>query len=221
MAREPQSSGAPAGEFEHFVARHARELGRLAYLLLGDHDAADDLTGDAFLVAWRQWDTVRSADRPLAYMRRVMVNLATSRIRRLIRERHGMVMFHPDATQLTDGPDGAAVLDVRAALMRLPAGRRACLVLRYAFDVAEQDVAEMLGISVGTVKSQTSKGVEQFRRALGGPFPPAPARRAGATRTDRQTLNDRQTLTDRQNLTEQTDPIEWAVLMERAGRGRR
>jgi RNA polymerase sigma-70 factor (sigma-E family) len=164
---ESPSSERAAG-FERFVEEHGRELARLAYLLLGDRDAADDLVGDALLAAWRQWDTVRAADHPAAYMRRVVVNMSSGRIRRAMRERRRLVAFHHDATDVTHGTDAADVVDVRAALLRLPARRRACVVLRYAFDVSEQEVAALLGISVGTVKSQTSKGVEQFRRAMTG-----------------------------------------------------
>ena len=166
---------APAGaqgprareEFEAFFDRHHRELSRLAYLLSGDHWAADDLTADVFLAAWRQWDRVRSADEPLAYVRRVMVNLAATRIRRLARERRRLPLFHLGDREASTGPDGAAVVDVRAALRALPPRRRACVVLRYALDVSEAEVADMLGISVGTVKSQTSKGVAQLQRQLG------------------------------------------------------
>jgi RNA polymerase sigma factor (sigma-70 family) len=59
-----------------------------------------------------------------------------------------------------------AVLDVRTALRRLPYRRRACVVLRYAFDLPEQEVAAVLGISVGTVKSQTSRGAKQLAEIL-------------------------------------------------------
>jgi len=59
------------------------------------------------------------------------------------------------------------VVDVRSALMRLPPRRRACLVLRHCFQLTEYEVAETLGVSVGTVKSQTSKAVAQFRQELG------------------------------------------------------
>jgi RNA polymerase sigma-70 factor (sigma-E family) len=168
----PTRSPAPAtGErvaaFEVFVQRHGRDLGRLAYLLLGDRDAADDLVADAFLAAWRQWDMVRDADHPLAYMRRLVVHKAGSRIRRSVRERRRLVLFHGDAEEVAPGTDTAAVVDVRSALARLPARRRACVVLRYGFDVSEQDVARILGVSVGTVKSQTSKGVAQLRHLLG------------------------------------------------------
>lgn len=64
-------------------------------------------------------------------------------------------------------PDTAVVVDVRSALLRLPPRRRACLVLRHGFQLTEYEVAETLGVSVGTVKSQTSKAVAQFRRQLG------------------------------------------------------
>jgi RNA polymerase sigma-70 factor (sigma-E family) len=156
-------------QFEAFVEKNSRELGRLAYLMVGDRDAADDLTADALLAAWRQWDTVRASDRPLAYLRRVVINMAATRVRRLVRERRWLVMFHSDAMEVAAGTDRADVVDVREALLRLPAGRRACVVLRYAFDLSEQEVAVLLGVSVGTVKSQTSKGAEQLRRGLRAP----------------------------------------------------
>lgn len=152
--------------FERFVERHSRELGRLAYLMVGDRDAADDLTADALLVAWRQWDTVQAADHPVAYLRRVVLNLAASRVRRLVRERRRLVLFQSDAMAVADSTDSATVVDVRSALIALPAGRRACVVLRYAFDLSEQEVAGLLGVSVGTVKSQTAKGADQLRKIL-------------------------------------------------------
>lgn len=161
--------GETAEEFAAFVETHGRGLARLAYLLLGDEDTAEDLTADVFLVAWRQWDRVRRVDHPLAYLRQVTVNLAATRIQRIVRERRGLERLHGTIvhTHRSTEPDGAAVLDVRSALQRLPPGRRACLVLRFAFDLAEREVAEILGISVGTVKSQTSKAVLQFRQELG------------------------------------------------------
>lgn len=165
--RSPDAApGERAAAFAAFVQRHGRELGRLAYLLLGDRDAADDLVGDAFLAAWQQWDVVRDADHPLAYMRRLVVNQAGSRIRRSTRERRRLVLFRGDADETDRGRDTDTVVDVRSALARLPARRRACVVLRYGFDVSEQDVARILGVSVGTVKSQTSKGVAQLRPLL-------------------------------------------------------
>jgi RNA polymerase sigma-70 factor (sigma-E family) len=151
--------------FELFVLRHGKELSRLAYLLIGDPDAVDDLTSEVFLIAWRQWDRVQAADSPIQYLRRVMANTAASRIRRLRLERRKLLLFRQEAAQDVRPPDGS-VVDVRRALRMLPARRRSCVVLRLAFDLSEREVAEILGINVGTVKSQTSKGVRQFRQLL-------------------------------------------------------
>jgi RNA polymerase sigma-70 factor (sigma-E family) len=153
-------------EFRRFFERHHRELARLAYLLLGDADAADDLTADALVAAWGRWDRVRAADRPLSYVRRILVNKCTSRIRALVRERTKLAELAARQEQHTEGPDVPAMVDIRAALQRLPMRKRACVVLRFAFDLSEQETARELGISVGTVKSQTSKGMAMLQKAL-------------------------------------------------------
>lgn len=174
--------------FEAFFERHHRELSRFAYVLTGDHGSADDLAGDAFLAVWRQWQRVQDRDEPLAYVRRMVLNMAASRVRQRVRERRRDGQVATIAPLEAPVPDGAAVLDVRAALLRLPVRRRACVALRYALDLSEQDVADLLGISVGTVKSQTSKGVAQLQELLGD-GPPQRRRsegRHGARRTERR-----------------------------------
>jgi RNA polymerase sigma-70 factor (sigma-E family) len=159
--------GDPAVEFEAFFERHHRDLGRLAYLVTGDQCAADDLSADVLLDVWRQWDRVRAAESPLAYARRMTINQAASRVRRLTSERRRMRLFQVDALAPAQGQDGEATVDVRRALQALPERRRACVVLRYAMDLSEQEVAQILGISVGTVKSQTSKATAALQRLLG------------------------------------------------------
>ncbi|MFH9352222.1 SigE family RNA polymerase sigma factor [Kitasatospora sp. NPDC017646] len=154
-------------EFHDFFDRHYAELARLAHLLTGEADAADDLAADALLALWQRWDRLRAADHPLAYARGVVANMARERIRSAIRERRRVLLFWTRSPERTDGPDVAGVLDVRAALARLPFRKRACVVLRHAFDLSEKDTAAALGISVGTVKSQTSKGMAALERALG------------------------------------------------------
>ncbi|WP_225993088.1 SigE family RNA polymerase sigma factor [Actinomadura rudentiformis] len=159
---------AARAEFHRFFKQHHRELARLAYLMLGDPDAADDLAADALAAAWHRWDRVRDADQPLAYVRRMVVNLSSSRIRTLVRERDKFSLLGASADEHTYGPDVSAVVDVRAALQRLPERKRACVVLRLAFDLSEQETARVLGISVGTVKSQTSRGVAELEKLLRG-----------------------------------------------------
>lgn len=163
-----------AEEFTSFFDAHVTALERLAYLLVGDRHAAEDLTADVFLDVWRTWDRVSAADHPLAYARKVMINKANARVRRTMRERLGLERLRSLAVEVPPDSDGAAVLDVQALLMEMPPGQRACLVLRYAFDLSEAEVAAALGVSVGTVKSQSSKAVRQFRRRMAETTPATP-----------------------------------------------
>jgi RNA polymerase sigma-70 factor (sigma-E family) len=155
-----------AAAFHAFFERHYAELARLAHLLTGEADAADDLAADALVAMWRRWDRVRESGHPVAYARGVVANLARSRIRSAVRERRRVALFWSQRPERTDGPDLPAVLDLREALQRLPFRKRACVVLRHAFDLSERDTAAALGISVGTVKSQTSRGMAELERLL-------------------------------------------------------
>jgi RNA polymerase sigma-70 factor (sigma-E family) len=183
---------AAAAEFAAFVDQHAASLARLAHLLLGDADAAHDLTADVFLAAWRQWGRISRLDYPLAYVRRMLTNQAATRHRRRARERFALErLFAVGTREVGYEPDGAAVLDIRSALQAIPPRRRACIVLRHAFDLSEREVAQILGITVGAVKSQTSKGLAQLRREFGAAdtyalVEPAVPRQgcAGAVRSD-------------------------------------
>ena len=163
--------------FDVFFDAHYRDLARLAYLLSGDPDVADDLTAEAFTEAWKRWDQVTRSDIPVAYVRRIVVNLAASRIRGLARERRGRRLLGAAWSERADGPDLAATTDVRVALGRLPVRKRACVILRHYYGLSEQETAATLGISVGTVKSQTSRGIAELA-ALLGPRPEA-RQRAG------------------------------------------
>jgi RNA polymerase sigma-70 factor (sigma-E family) len=164
-------AGPDAQEFTAFVAQHARSLDRLAYLMVGDEHAGEDLAAEALMAAWRNWDQVKAVEHPLAYVRGIMVNQASRHFRRRARESRLLDRLKIGTTETTREPDGAAVVDVRSALLRLPPRRRACLVLRHAFQLTESEVADTLGISIGTVKSQTAKAAAQFRREIGDAAP--------------------------------------------------
>jgi RNA polymerase sigma-70 factor (sigma-E family) len=152
-----------AGEFQDFVEVRYGDLLRTAYLLTGSQHAAEDLLQSSLLRVMRHWDRV---DEPLAYVRRAMVNQRTSLWRRL-----------RNAEVLTDDPPdrpGADPTDqiverqsLLQALDRIPARMRAVLVLRYWEDLSETDTAALLGISVGSVKSQASRGLVRLRDVLG------------------------------------------------------
>ncbi|MFJ2784050.1 MULTISPECIES: SigE family RNA polymerase sigma factor [unclassified Streptomyces] len=167
MAFPDPEEGDAEAEFRLFFARHYAELSRLANLLTGEADAADDLAADAMLALWDRWDRARAADHPAAYARGVVANLARTRARSAVRERRRIAAFWDRRPEHTEGPDVPAVLDVRTALRALPFRKRACVVLRHAFDLSERDTALALGVSVGTVKSQTAKGMAELQRLLG------------------------------------------------------
>lgn len=172
-----------AAEFHAFFEAHYAELARLAHLLTGEADAADDLAADALLALWHRWDRVREAGHPVAYARGVVANLARTRIRSAVRERRRIALFWAPRggdDGAAEGPDVPAVVDVREALRRLPFRKRACVVLRHAFDLSERDTSLVLGISVGTVKSQTSRAVAELQRLLGPETPAARVRVAVA-----------------------------------------
>lgn len=163
-------------EFHAFFERHYAELARLAHLLTGEADAADDLAADALLALWHRWDRVRAADYPVAYARGVVANLAKTRIRSAVRERRRMTLFWTQREEKAENPDIPGVIDVQEALSKLPFRKRACVVLRHAFDLSEKDTALALGVTVGTVKSQTSKGIAELKRLLGSAEAPLQVR---------------------------------------------
>ncbi|MFD5312944.1 SigE family RNA polymerase sigma factor [Streptomyces ardesiacus] len=156
------------------------QLARPPHRLRGEPDAADDLAADALLALWHRWDRVRAADHPVAYARGVVANLARTRVRSAVRERRRVALFWSPREERTEDPDVAGVVDVQEALRRLPFRKRACVVLRHAFDLSEKDTALALGVSVGTVKSQTSKGVAELQRLLGTPAAPRAPRQVHA-----------------------------------------
>ncbi|MET7398801.1 SigE family RNA polymerase sigma factor [Dactylosporangium sp. NPDC005572] len=147
--------------FEQFVRLRYTELLHTAYLLTGSVAAAEDLVQTCLLKVMPRFD--RIAD-PLPYLRRAMVNQRTSWWRALRREL--LSAEPPDRA----GPDPTGGFADRTALVaelaRLPERMRAVLVLRYWEDLSEAEAAEVLGCSVGTVKSQASRGLERLRSLL-------------------------------------------------------
>lgn len=150
--------------FEEFVAGRGQALQRFGYALTGDWALAEDLLQTALAKAYPRWSRVHRDD-PEAYVRKIMVNTWSSWWRRKWR---GEV----PAAQLPEGPapDGIsafAAVDsrqaLRDALAHLPPGQRAVVVLRYHQDLSEAQVAELLGITVGTVKSQAAKALAALR----------------------------------------------------------
>lgn len=149
-------------EFEAFVAASSDRLLRTAYLLVGDAGHAEDLVQQALLRTARRWRAARRA--PEAYARTVVANLAKDRWRALGRRPAEAPLEHDLPLERSEPVLDRDVL-VRAA-RRLPEGQRAVLVLRYFDDLSVEETAQVLGVSTGTVKSQTSRALAGLRAAL-------------------------------------------------------
>jgi RNA polymerase sigma-70 factor (sigma-E family) len=153
------------GDFQEFFASQYGSLCRLGYWLTGDRDQGEELAQEALVRAYWRWAIVRRLDRPLDYARKVLVNRYRSLLRRaLVEARHaGRVRAEP--AEPVDH-DGSLVL--WAAVRRLPPRQRAVIVLRYQEDLPEVEVAHLLGMSVGTVKSTASRALARLRADFGG-----------------------------------------------------
>lgn len=139
-------------------------LVRSAYLLTGDRGHAEDLVQTSLLRTYRAWWRLADLANAEAYTRKVMVRLATRwRSRRWQGERPAEQLPETPAADAVAASDLATA--VRVALLALPMGQRAVLVLRFYEQRTEAEIAEALGCSVGTVKSRASRGLEALRTA--------------------------------------------------------
>jgi RNA polymerase sigma-70 factor (sigma-E family) len=150
----------PAG-FDDFVQRRRAQLIRLAWALTRDRDLAEDVTQIALERLWRRWATVPTADAERwAYAQRVLISQVSTWRRRLWTKNELLTDTMP---QPASGPvdiDRPQVLDW---LGELPRGQRSVIVLRYLSDLSIEETAQVLGCSIGTVKSQTAKAMDKLR----------------------------------------------------------
>jgi RNA polymerase sigma-70 factor (sigma-E family) len=147
--------------FEAFVDSRYRRLLQAAYLLTGDQGRAEDLLQASLVKTWSAWPRMHQSAAE-AYVRTVLVRTYATWWRRRWRGERAVALLPERAA-----PDELARLPERDALLRalarLPARMRAALVLRYFEDYSEQQVADMLGCPVGTVKSLCSRGLARLR----------------------------------------------------------
>ena len=139
-----------------FYDQYAR-LWSVAFAMLGDPHLAEETVMDAFSKAFSSWTQVKGADRPSAYLRKIVLNLCRSRLRRRAIEHRVNALAHRRAERQDQGTwrshNSDARMNMWDALMFLPPRQRACVVLRYFDDMTDSQVAEVLGCSEGAVKS--------------------------------------------------------------------
>lgn len=153
-------------EFREFFDAEFRPLRRIAYLLTGDWAEAEDLAQEAMVRTYRAWGRIADSTKPAAYARAVLVNRHRSLLRRARVEAKHWVARQPDAPPEVEGPQEDALV-VWQALAALPSKEREVLVLRYYEDMPQHEIAQALGIPVGTVKSITHRAVGRLRVTLG------------------------------------------------------
>jgi RNA polymerase sigma-70 factor (sigma-E family) len=146
--------------FEAYVLARGDALHRTAFLLTHDHALAEDLVQTALARSWRAWSRLRGE--PDAYVRKVMVNTYASWWRRRWNGEQPAERL-PDAPQDDHGDEVVRRVGLVRALATLPRRQRAVVVLRYFEDLTEAQTAEALGVSLGTVKSQTAKALARLR----------------------------------------------------------
>jgi RNA polymerase sigma-70 factor (sigma-E family) len=146
------------GSFEEYVAARWPRLVRSAVLMGADLHAAEDLVQTALVKCCTAWPRVARAQDPDAYVHRVLINTLTdSRRRRWWGEAPTEAL--PEVVE-PDGAEERARGDaLRAALLRLPLAQRQVLVLRFYADLTEAQVATVLGVARGTVKSRAARGL--------------------------------------------------------------
>ena len=163
--------------FREFVEGSWNRLLRTAYLLTGDHGAAEDLVQTALMRTYRHWGRIETYDSPEAYVRRVMANANVSAWRR--RKAIVHVMAEPPEPAAGNGAgygagsgagdhqDAYAVRDeLWRAVQAMSPRMRTAFVLRYFEDLSEAEAASVMGCAVGTVKSQIARGLAKLRTEL-------------------------------------------------------
>jgi RNA polymerase sigma-70 factor (sigma-E family) len=148
---------------------HALGLVRLAVLMVGDQPTAEDVVQDAFLGLYRRWPALKDPDRALAYARSSVLN--GCRMVHRAKSRHDTLTAPLAAPDDIESAEATALLgeanrEVLAALRTLPARQREAVALRYYLDLTEDQAAQAMQVSKGTVKSATSRGLAALARLL-------------------------------------------------------
>jgi RNA polymerase sigma-70 factor (sigma-E family) len=145
--------------FREYVAVRMERLRRTAFLYCRNWHTADDLVSTTLAKLYQYWQRAQRADSLDAYVYGILAHAWLDERRRPWRREHAVPDLPDRALPGSAGGD----VDMLALLASLPPGRRACLVLRFYCDLSVEQTAEILGISPGTVKSQTARGLEMLR----------------------------------------------------------
>ena len=152
--------------FHRLVDRQLERCYRLATVVLGDQTDAQDAVHDAFVTAWRKYDTLRDPTRFEAWFDRVVVNACRDRMRHARHERVEDVLARPDIAAPDPTDPVADEIVVRRALDQLKPDDRIVLALRFYRDMKVDDIATVMGISPRAATSRLHRAVERLRHIL-------------------------------------------------------
>lgn len=162
----PPADATAASDFEAFFRRHERDVFGYLWRMTGDEQAANDLTQETFVRAWRHFGRIAAYDAPGAWLLRVATNLALNHRRAQAAPVEALGDADADARFARSDPALRLVEDdsVRRALLALPARQRAALVLRAAYGLSCAEVGRALGASRDAAKMLIFRGRDEFRR---------------------------------------------------------
>jgi RNA polymerase sigma factor (sigma-70 family) len=156
---------------EELYATHVQAAVRLAYLLVGDHEIAQDIAQEAFLRAFGRFTDMRKPNSFPNYLRATIVNLTRKHFKRKGLERLFVERLRARPAQSVDPPNIEQRDIVIQALLKVPQRQRTALVLHYYEDLSEYQVAEVLDVSEQAARSLVARGRKTLREQLGGMRP--------------------------------------------------
>jgi RNA polymerase sigma-70 factor (sigma-E family) len=164
MPDDPPQRVSREDMFDEFVQARWSATMRFAYALTLDHGHAEDLTQESMAKLWFRWKNV--TDNPDAYLRRILVSTFLAKRRRRWWGEHPTAEL-PDQPVESETARVDEQLSLLEALRTLSSRQRVVVLLRYAEDLPEREVAELVGCSIGAVKSHATRGLASLRRVQG------------------------------------------------------
>jgi len=164
---EPGPPRSPRAAVTEIFHHHYRRLVGLAGLMVDDRETAEEVVQDAFEALYRNWGRLRDPQAAIAYLNRSVVNGSRSRLRRRMTERSYDLPDEgaaPSAESL--GVDRHERTELMDAVRALPRRQREVMVLRYYLDLSEDQIAEWLGISNGSVKRHAFRATENLHKRM-------------------------------------------------------
>ena len=167
---QPAGDAAARQAVTSLYEAHSLGLIRLAVIMVGDRQTAEDLVQEAFWALYRRWRSLSGPEKALGYVRVCVLNGCRSALRHRGRSRQRGAVLAQD-WQTVESAESTALVgeehrQVLAALQKLPSRQRETLVLRFYLDLPEPEVARAMGISRGTVKSNTSRALAALGRLV-------------------------------------------------------